>query len=97
MARSSDIFILGILRACVISTYARSVIVLLDSLLGSDVAPISIRHKEITLKHIKILHYLCQYGHGYVTLPLQDGSSTFIIEKTNRLGLKTPPLSHREG
>ena len=51
MARSSDIFILGILRACVISTYARSVIVLLDSLLGSDVAPISIRHKEITLKH----------------------------------------------
>jgi hypothetical protein len=62
-------------------------VILSDSLLGSDVAPISIRHKD-NLKHNKILRYFCQYGHGYATLPLQDGNSTFIIEKTNRMGLK---------
>ncbi len=50
-----------------------------DSLLGSDVAPTSTRHKEY-IKTSTIFNYFhCR--HGYVTLPLQDGSSTFIMRK----------------
>ncbi len=57
-----------------------------DSLLGSDVAPTSTRHKEY-IKTSTIFNYFhCR--HGYVTLPLQDGSSTFIIEKANRFWVK---------
>ena len=50
---------------------------------------------SVTIRHCDTINPPCDITvrHGYVTLPLQDESHTFIIEHTLLNDWKTPPFN----